>query len=122
MLNFKTSALALVFSLLASTFITPTAVAAEGPDFDVKPMPVKTPPPEYPAELRRDNVSGVVALRVEIDETGAVTNCAVSKSTNNGFDAPAIQAVKNWKFKPAQKAGTPVKVSLVIPIKFSLED
>lgn len=108
-------------SLLLSLFVTANA-NAENAAFDVRPTPVKTPPPEYPNKLRREGVSGIVALKVEIDETGAVTACAVSKSSNPEFEQPALQAVKGWKFKPAQKDGSPVKVSMVIPIKFSLDE
>jgi protein TonB len=89
---------------------------------DSKPMPVKTPPPQYPAEMRREGVSGVVALKVEIDETGAVINCSVAKSSNPAFEASAVDAVKSWKFKPGQKNGAPVKTTITLPIKFTLDE
>ena len=114
----KTLSLCLILSSIAAV----RANTSGGTDFDVRPTPVKTPPPEYPTHLKQNGVSGVVALRVEIDETGAVTGCSVSKSSNAEFEQPAMNAVKNWKFKPAQKAGSPVKISLVIPIKFSIEE
>lgn len=106
---------------LGSLYAVPDS-SAQSAAFDVRPTPIKTPPPEYPYALRRDGVSGIVAVKVEIDENGAVTNCTVSKSSNAGFDDAAIRAVKTWKFKPAQKDGAPVKISLVIPIKFNVED
>jgi protein TonB len=109
-------------SLLLGSCVALQANTSEGTDSDVRPTPVKTPPPEYPSNLKRNGVSGVVALRVEIDETGAVTACTVAKSSNAEFDQPAVNAVKNWKFKPAKKSGNPVKISLVIPIRFSLDE
>lgn len=109
-------------SLLVGSLVTAQAATTEGTAFDVRPTPVKTPPPDYPDTMRREGVSGVVAIKVEIDETGAVTNCTVSKSSNPAFEQPALKAVKNWKFTPAKKDGTPVKVCLVIPIKFSLDE
>ena len=72
--------------------------------------------------MKQKGVSGLVALKVEIDETGAVTACSVSKSSNAEFEEPAMNAVKNWKFRPAQKSGAPVKISLILPIKFSIEE
>ena len=123
MSNAKSRALKfLTLSLLVGLLAATQASAAEGADFDVRPTPVKTPPPAYPANLRRDGVSGVVAIKVVIDESGSVVECSVSKSSNPDFEQPAISAVKNWKFKPAQKGGSPVKISLVIPIKFSLDE
>lgn len=109
-------------SLLLGSFVTANAATTEGTAFDVRPTPVKTPPPEYPDKMRRDGVSGVVAIKVEIDENGAVSNCSVAKSSNAEFEQPALKAVKNWKFTPAKKDGAPVKVSLVIPIKFNLDE
>jgi len=112
----------LTLSLLAGMLASAQFVAAESAEYDVRPTPVKTPPPDYPTNLKRDGVSGVVALKVVIDESGAVVECSVSKSSNPGFEQPAVNAVKNWKFKPAQKAGNPVKIQLVIPIKFSVDE
>jgi len=123
MSHVKTSLLkVLSVSLILGSFATVQAATTEGTAFDVRPTPVKTPPPEYPTVLKRDGISGLVALKVEIDENGAVTNCAVSKSSNSGFDEAAVKAVKMWKFTPAKKDGAPVKVSLVIPIKFAIDE
>ena len=107
--------------LMLSSFALP-ATAAGGPDFDTRPTPVKPPPPEYPSVMKQKGVSGLVALKVEIDETGAVTACSVSKSSNAEFEEPAMKAVRNWRFKPAQKGGAPVKISLILPIKFSIDE
>lgn len=85
------------------------------------PVPVRTVPPEYPTELRRDGVSGVVTLKCQIDEKGDVTGAEVEKSTNSAFEASAIAAVRKWKFKPAKQDGAPVSIRVSIPIKFVSE-
>ena len=119
----KTSLLkVLSLSLLLGSFASLQAATSEGTAFDVRPTPIKTPPPEYPTQLKNAGVSGVVAVKVEIDETGAVIACSVTKSSNEAFEGPALNAVKRWRFAPAQKYGTPVKVSVVIPIKFAVEE
>jgi periplasmic protein TonB len=117
--SFFTKILAL--SLLTGSLAIATVPVAEEAAFDVRPVPVKTPPPDFPFDMKRNGVSGVVAVRVVIDETGSVADCTVSKSSHEEFEAPAIRAVKGWKFKPATKGGVAVKVSVVIPIKFSVE-
>lgn len=89
---------------------------------DVNPIPVKTPPPEFPLQLKRDGVGGVVAVSIVIDETGAVVSATVAKSSNPGFDDAALAAIKKWKFKPAQKDGAPVKIKVTVPIRFNVED
>ena len=101
---------------------TPLAVLADGPAFDVKPVPLKTPPPEYPLSLKREGLDGVVAVKVMIDVTGAVSECSVSKSTDPRFDEAALAAVKKWKFKPAQKDGAPVAIKIIIPIHFQVNE
>lgn len=85
------------------------------------PVPVRTVPPDYPSELRREGVSGLVMLKCNIDEKGDVTETAVEKSSHEAFDKPAIAAVKRWKFKPAKQDGTPVPIKVSIPIKFVFE-
>jgi protein TonB len=72
--------------------------------------------------MRQQGVSGVVAVSVVIDEKGSVISTTVAKSTHADFESPATDAVKKWKFKPAQKDGAPVKMKVTIPIRFNLEE
>lgn len=85
------------------------------------PVPVRTVAPDYPDELRRDGVSGVVMVKCTIDEQGNVTEPTIEKSSNNAFEKPAIAALKKWKFKPAKQDGAPVSIKVSIPIKFVFE-
>jgi protein TonB len=89
---------------------------------DVNPVPVKTPPPDYPSEMKRSGLSGVVAVTLVIDEKGVVVSANVAKSSHPDFGAPAVDAVKKWKFKPAKKDGVPVKMRVTIPIRFNLDE
>ena len=111
MLSLVTGSLALV----------PASAQNSSEEFDVRPVPVKTPPPIYPDALRRDGVDGLVAVKVTIDEKGSVSECVVAKSSRVEFEQPAVEAVKSWKFKPASKDGVAVKSQVVIPIKFIQE-
>ncbi len=86
------------------------------------PVPVRTVPPEYPLQLRREGVSGVVVISCVIDEHGNVTEVAVEKSTNAAFNSPALAALKKWRFKPATLDGTPVAKKVMIPLKFNFEE
>ncbi len=110
--------------LLATLAYLPLQLLADDTVYtkvDVNPVPVKTPPPDFPEVAKRDGISGVVAVSVVLDEKGLVATCTVSKSSNSIFDESAVAAVKKWKFKPAQKDGAPVKMKLTIPIRFDLE-
>jgi protein TonB len=82
-------------------------------------VPVRTAAPEYPYELKRAGISGVVTVAFSVDEKGNVIDPAVQKSSNKGFEQAALNAISKWKFKPALQDGTPVKSKLAIPLQFS---
>jgi periplasmic protein TonB len=82
-------------------------------------VPVRTSAPEYPYELKRDGITGVVTVVFSVDEKGNVVEPTVQKSTNRGFDQAALTAIAKWKFKPARQDGTPVRSKLAIPLQFS---
>lgn len=104
------------FLLLTAFAITPAYAQKAEP-----PVPVRTVAPEYPSELRREGVSGLVMVKCSIDESGNVTETLVEKSSNPAFEKPALAAVKKWKFKPAKQDGAPVAIKVSIPIKFVFE-
>ena len=111
-----------VRSVLLYILVTMGAVVyAETAAVDTKPLPIRTPQPEYPANLRAQNVEGMVVLAVSIDEKGEVTTCEVTKSTDKRFEAAAVEAVRRWKFNPATKNNTPVSCKVTLPIRFSAE-
>jgi protein TonB len=85
------------------------------------PVPVRTVAPDYPDELRRDGVSGLVMVKCTIDVQGNVTDPEIEKSSNNAFEKPALAALKKWKFKPAKQDGAPIAIKVSIPIKFVFE-
>lgn len=92
------------------------AFAADGME---PPVPVRTVPPVYPDDLRRDGVSGVVTVSILIDEKGNVTEPKVIKTTHEAFSQPALDALAKWKFKPAKQAGEAVAMRVNIPIQFT---
>jgi protein TonB len=82
------------------------------------PVPVRTVPPVYPAEMQRQGISGIVTVRCTIDEHGDVTEAVVVKSSADVFQKPAVEALQRWKFKPATLEGKAVSTKALIPIKF----
>lgn len=95
-----------------SFFLLPAAVFAARE----LPVPVRTVSPECPSSLR--GTSGLVMVKVTIDEQGNVAATNVVKSSNEGFDAAAVEALKKWKFKPASEDGKTIQISVTIPVKF----
>jgi protein TonB len=107
--------------LLYITMLGAASVYAASDAPDTKPTPIRTPQPQYPAELRNLHVEGTVLLAITIDQEGGVTTCEVTKSTDKRFESAAIEAVRKWRFRPATKNNTPVSCRVVLPLHFSAE-
>ncbi len=106
----------LTLFIVALVFVRIPAFAADGVE---PPVPVRTVPPVFPEEMRRDGVSGVVTVSILIDEKGNVTEPKVVKASHEAFSQPALDALSKWKFKPAKQAGEAVAMRVNIPIQFT---
>jgi TonB family protein len=85
------------------------------------PSVLYKPDPKYDANAQEARIEGTVKLRVEITTAGRPQNITVLKSLDPGLDANAVEAVSNWKFKPATKDGEPVAVFANIEVVFHLK-
>ena len=89
-----------------------------------QPVPIKgqTPPPRYPGAALRRGESGTVLVRVEVDTAGMPAGVAlVQRSGSRDLDRAAMEAVRAWRFQPAQRNGQAIAASLVIPIDFKAD-
>jgi protein TonB len=86
------------------------------------PVPVRIVSPSFPNDLHDKGISGVVMVNVLIDTQGNPQDLKVAKSSNSEFEEPALEALKKWKFKPAERDGSIVALRVVIPIRFSADD
>jgi protein TonB len=106
---------------LAAFCITVVALFGATPGRE-NPVPVRMVEPDYPIELRRQGVSGIVMVKCTVDDQGNVAETSVAKTSNEAFDKSALAAVKKWKFKPARQDGNPISVQVTIPIKFVAQE
>lgn len=102
-------------ALLCLALATGSRAAAETKE---PPVPVRTVAPEYPFEMHRAGVSGVVTVKCTIDEHGDVVQTEVLKFTDPSFEKPAVDALLKWKFKPATLDGKAVSTKCIIPVRF----
>jgi len=84
------------------------------------PVLVYKKEPEYSEEARKAKYQGTVTLYVEVAPNGKATNIKVLHSLGLGLDEKAIEAVKQWTFKPGLKDGKPVTVAASIEVNFRL--
>jgi TonB family protein len=78
------------------------------------PTAVSTPPPAGPLEKGE----GVVVLFVVVGSNGRVLQAKVAKGVSPDSDRKAIDAVRQWVFKPAMKDGKPVAVQINVEVSF----
>jgi TonB family protein len=84
------------------------------------PQPVSTPDPEYTEEARRAKTEGTCILWLIVDAAGHPRDIRIVRGLGFGLDAKAIEAVKQWRFEPAQKDGKPVNVQISVEVGFKL--
>jgi periplasmic protein TonB len=75
--------------------------------------------PEYPPVARNAKIQGPVVLRAVIDTKGKVTNLRVL-SGHPLLAASAVDAVKQWKYRPFVFEGKVVPVETTITVVFHL--
>jgi TonB family protein len=84
------------------------------------PIPIYSPDPGYSEEARKAKYSGVAVVVAIVDAQGSVVDVQILKPVGLGLDEKAVEAVRQWKFKPAMRNGAPVKVRVNIEVTFRL--
>ncbi len=75
---------------------------------------------EYSEEARKARFDGNVLVDLIVDERGLPTHVHVARGVGMGLDEKAIEAVRQYRFKPATKDGKPVKVELDIEVNYQI--
>ena len=97
----------------------PAAPVAPAPSDQPVPLPGQSPAPDYPPAALRRGESGTVIVHVDVDANGVPLDVrVVQRSGSRDLDRAAQEAVRNWRFQPAQSNGQPMQGSLEIPFDF----
>jgi TonB family protein len=73
---------------------------------------------DYPPNLRRRRVTGVVQTLVSLDATGRVLSARIIQKLEPALDAIVLRAVQETKWEPAVRAGKAVPVTFKFPVAF----
>jgi protein TonB len=76
--------------------------------------------PQYPPIAKAARASGAVQVQVTISEEGRVIDAQVISGHPLLRDA-ALQAARQWMFKPTELSGVPVKVQGILTFNFTLQ-
>jgi len=80
---------------------------------------IKKVQPTYPPLARQARIQGTVVLHAEISKDGTIQNLQLI--SGHAMLAPAaIEAVKQWRYKPYLLNGEPVAVETEVIVNFSL--
>jgi periplasmic protein TonB len=76
--------------------------------------------PEFSDEARRAKYQGICVVSVIVDAQGNPQRVHVVRPLGMGLDEKAVEAVKQYKFKPAYYQGHPVAVEVNIEVNFRI--
>lgn len=75
--------------------------------------------PDYPADAKQARIQGTVVMRIIVDKEGNVANLQLI--SGHPILAPAaIDAVKQWKYRPYLLNGMPVEIETQVTVNFTL--
>jgi periplasmic protein TonB len=112
----------------------PYSIGSGPTSMPVPPKPAAKPPrisqmmegnliyrvqPNYPALARSARVQGPVVLRAVISRTGTIENLQVL-SGHPLLTASALEAVRQWRYRPYILNGEPVEVETQVTVNFLL--
>ena len=112
---------ALTFVLAAA--ITSLSAQEIQKDGVTLPSPIRTVKAGYTAAAMEARIEGTVLMGVVVLADGKVGDVKVTQSldTEYGLDTQAVEAIKQWLFKPGTKDGKPVAVRVAIEMTFTLK-
>ncbi|HEY2013051.1 MAG TPA: energy transducer TonB [Bryobacteraceae bacterium] len=76
--------------------------------------------PEFSEEARKAKFMGVVVVNLIVDSKGMPQNVHVLRGVGMGLDQKAVEAVRQYRFKPAIAEGKPVPVELNVQVDFQI--
>ena len=76
--------------------------------------------PEFSPASKEAFVEGTVKISTVVTSDGMPTKCQVVAGLNTEEDRTAVEALKQWRFKPGTKEGKPVNVHVTVEVAFHL--
>ena len=87
---------------------------------DVTLIPVYTPKPIFPMELKNAGIAGSTRVKFVVHSNGSVTDIKILKTDNPLFSKASKKAVKQWQFRPWEvTAERPASVEVIAPMIFA---
>jgi protein TonB len=75
---------------------------------------------DYTEDARRRGLTGEVVLEIVVRRDGSVGDVRILQGLGGGLNERAVGAVRQWRFSPAVRRGTPVDVIVEVAVEFKL--
>ena len=76
--------------------------------------------PEFSEEARKAKFSGNVQVALIVGSDGLPSHIHVERGIGMGLDDKAVEAVRQYKFRPATQNGKPVPVEIYVEVNFQI--
>jgi TonB family protein len=101
--------------------VTPPLSQAAATNEVKRPELISHRSPEYPAYAQRTHLFGTVIAEAVISERGIPLGLSLLKpGPTTGFDASALDALCDWRYKPATWKGQPINVYYSLTVNFEV--
>jgi periplasmic protein TonB len=84
------------------------------------PVIVRRVDPDYPRMAVATRLTGTVVLECIIDRQGRVREVSVSRGSHPLLDQAAVEAVRQWEFRPGSLSGEMVETIFHLTVRFDL--
>jgi TonB family protein len=82
---------------------------------------ISQPPPKYPQSAKARGVQGLVRIDAIISAAGAPEQLSVMSSPDKELSKAAVDAVRQWRYRPTLLNGKPVAIETEVDVDFSLQ-
>ncbi|MCE5336952.1 MAG: energy transducer TonB [Desulfobacteraceae bacterium] len=102
-------------------FATGSGAEFEAARIDHAPQVVRKIEPAYPSRARKQGICGKVVVRFLVESDGSVSRPFVVEARPAGyFEQSALEAIRQWRFKPGWFKGRAVSTWVTLPVQFRL--
>jgi TonB family protein len=113
-----------VFAVLVFVFVAAGSLGAEriyavGGDV-AGPAVLYRVQPHYTEAAKKAKLQGTVRVKFVVDSNGMAQDAVIVRGIGLGLDGSALQALQQWRFRPATRNARPVAVIAAIDVNFRL--
>jgi periplasmic protein TonB len=76
--------------------------------------------PDYTEDARVRRLEGEVVMEIVVRRDGSVGDVRILRGLGGGLNERAVQAVRQWRFSPARRLGSPVDVLVEVSVEFKV--